>query len=340
MRDSTRSLSPRQDPLLSLSLLLVVVLSICNFATCTTHNRTVTEIRSPTPPKITNMGHVLRNSTILFMGDSLTRYQFLHLVYHVEHGHNVNAPSFLCYGPNTESWNVFYAKSTHLFRDSMLCDCFRQSCCGGLSSFENRLYHSTKYNLTVWFVQWFGEGSPPHGHIKPWLYKTIKEAPHDKCMPANCSSIDNVWQLPPGEFFTEFVNGLAPDHVIFNSGHHTNYSKVPNSATISGMKAAISALKAKGKKTQFIWKSSTPSVKHEGSKTLLIELPDPVAIDWSKNGDILYFDVDPIVRRIWHSFKDPKKAEASMFWDRSHMHCWVYRFVNEHMVRLMKKIVA
>lgn len=60
---------------------------------------------------------------VVFIGDSLTRYQFLATTYRIHFQKTI--PRSLVNEKMFDSWSDFYRKTTTIFSGSMKCDCFR-----------------------------------------------------------------------------------------------------------------------------------------------------------------------------------------------------------------------
>eukprot|EP00002_Diphylleia_rotans_P021505 TRINITY_DN4182_c0_g1_i1.p1 TRINITY_DN4182_c0_g1~~TRINITY_DN4182_c0_g1_i1.p1 ORF type:complete len:349 (-),score=32.98 TRINITY_DN4182_c0_g1_i1:304-1350(-) len=288
------------------------------------------------PPKAENIHPIaLSNMRIMFLGDSLTRYQYLNLAFALEHNDWAEPESLLCCERKTTSWTDFYAQTNKLLKGQEVCDCFRDSCCGGFTVFENRSYYNRRHNISLWYVQWFGEVAHPHGHVPLWDYGNPTDIPQDSCRPFNCSRTDDAWMLATDQFVTRFVEKINPDFVILNSGYHTNYSEARYLSIHDRLRQSISQLTKKGYQTKFIWKATTPYLLQAGINSTLVRNPDLFVDKWLEDG-LQIFDPYVVLKRLWDSFSSPIVAAHRMYWDLKHFNCWVYDHLNHALVHRMK----
>ena len=61
---------------------------------------------------------------IIFLGDSLSRYQYLALMYRM-HFLNRKVPNYMVHEGHHSSWTDFYSNTTMVFGGHMTCDCQR-----------------------------------------------------------------------------------------------------------------------------------------------------------------------------------------------------------------------
>ncbi len=163
----------------------------------------------------------MHNRRLMNVGESVLRYQYLDLIYILTHqtwNHDEQLGNErLILG----EWPSFISVTSKISGQGMeLCECYRLDCCKDWTVNENRKYHNPIMNTTVWYFQWFGDVSYPHGHFS--IEDDIQ--PLD-CMPNNChqNATNNHWSstsLTAGEFILRFVKAHHPDHVILNSGLH------------------------------------------------------------------------------------------------------------------------
>lgn len=89
----------------------------------------------------------LTGKHVLFIGDSLTRYQYLNLVNFLENGHRADHAPHLVEEFQWNDWVTFYTESgRERLNGHEICDCRRE---GYLEGFciENRLYWRPEPNL-------------------------------------------------------------------------------------------------------------------------------------------------------------------------------------------------
>lgn len=112
-----------------------------------------------------------RNLRIVFMGDSITRYQYLSLIYFLQYGywyhydhhdhdhhphrHNLmNAHSFRHPLHHDNDWNEFFLQSNALFYPNEACDCVRHY--NGTIIIERRYYYHPAYNNQITYIHMNG----------------------------------------------------------------------------------------------------------------------------------------------------------------------------------------
>jgi len=197
---------------------------------------------------------------LVFIGDSLTRYQYLTIAYIISFGPDSVVPRKLVNEKLHASWNDFFRYSTNIFRTHMFCDCFRTENLGkkvhrsvnelnkngvGLSKTvgnksihkeygvlnrirENRYFHhSTKFggnliNLNLTYLQFYGDKPSSHGRVLPWKTELF--------------TIDSVmkrskWaygQLSDLLKYHVSVLNPRPTHIILSTGAHYHKRMMSN----------------------------------------------------------------------------------------------------------------
>ena len=105
------------------------------------------------PSPETSSVQPLRNLRLVFLGDSVTRYQYLSLAYFVRHkrwfdpnvtvNNLVNAHSFHHPLHPDEDWNEFFLQSNRLLHPLEICDCLRSR--DGNTVLERRYFYCLLY---------------------------------------------------------------------------------------------------------------------------------------------------------------------------------------------------
>ena len=135
-------------------------------------------------------GTPLQNLRLVFLGDSVTRYQYLSLAYYIRYGYwydtniavNVNnlmnAHSFHHPFHPHEDWNEFFLQSNRILYPMEICDCIRGS---GIKSttnttasdllVERRYFYDTRTNNMLVYINMNGIETSPgrgyYGRLKP-----------------------------------------------------------------------------------------------------------------------------------------------------------------------------
>jgi hypothetical protein len=179
--------------------------------------------------------------SLVFMGDSLSRFQYYSLVYFLRHGEWIDPQSY----PNLVrpmdflggfelnfEWSPWFNASMEALQPYENCDCYREAGRlngqGGKLPFicENRYYHDPVRNNTVTFLQAFGTAAPIRGH---WMAKDAiaqllqyhetknKSAVGDTVGPM-VSRVPYLWQGTWTDVIRGHVADLAPSVLIMNAG--------------------------------------------------------------------------------------------------------------------------
>jgi FkbM family methyltransferase len=144
-----------------------------------------------------------KHEHIVYVGDSLTRYRYLDLVFQ-EHFEGRETPAKLINEKMHKSWKDFYEYSTTIFEKSMKCDCYRSQSWDVPSICENRFYKKPNKNKWLTYIQWFGKHRN-HGHTTPIFNKNV--------------TFD--WEYDIFETVEKIILKLKPKptHIVFNNGY-------------------------------------------------------------------------------------------------------------------------
>ena len=128
---------------------------------------------------------LLRNRHVLFVGDSLLRYQMTALAYFLLTGDNLSQwddavhghPTILSEVPwgvkpplslsQKAAWERYFAALPKIFRGTLLCDCYRDVChpnCSPQSFVTNLHFRLASHGIRVTFVFSAGSKIPPRWH--------------------------------------------------------------------------------------------------------------------------------------------------------------------------------
>ena len=307
----------------------------------------------------------MRNRRLMFVGDSVTRYQYLDLIYFLTNK-KFNHELKLINEKQFNNWNEFFDYTYNMFNTdtvsrsvgsngkykvSELCECYREmTCCDPWHINENRKYHNEELNTTVWFFTWFGTISMPHGHF------TIEDdiQPLD-CMPNKCdkAATNHSWIAnSTAEFVYRFAVAHRPDHVIINTGLHTALDGKNNFFIHEAMEWKKYALMLQETqeglpshlKTKVVYKSITSLVKNDHIADQR-EL-DLGAYELAANGVWEYWDVASTIYELYMVYRKLETAfnfyhgyavgagggNRGFGWDEIHYTPWVYRELNKLLI--------
>lgn len=121
----------------------------------------------------------LRNLRLVFLGDSLTRYQYLSLAYFLRHGrwfdpnisinNLVDAHSFHHPLHPDEDWNEFFWQSNRMLHPMEVCDCLRSQ--NGEILVERRYFYDSIHNNMAVYINMNGNktnsGRGYYGRLQP-----------------------------------------------------------------------------------------------------------------------------------------------------------------------------
>jgi hypothetical protein len=161
----------------------------------------------------------LANKRIVFMGDSLIRYQYLSLIYALTNGQYLN----MSVTPNPvvqrtyENWNDFLRRTNAMFRPLEYCDCFREE----THRLENRFYLDSRRNLSI-AMFYLNDLSTCQGHWNSWKDPELVRLPQYQYMPVS-------WTRTIGETLTWLKEDIFNDSSKNHGANRKNYVVYNNS---------------------------------------------------------------------------------------------------------------
>ena len=170
----------------------------------------------------------IKNLRLAFMGDSVTRYQYLSLVYFLKYGTWIdplnNGRTNPLWHNNFDNWTDFFVQSNSILAPYEQCECHRSNNAKGYAWmkepwFENRFYFDAVKNNSVAFVVKFGN-QPARSNWPPHTVHTQHQ---------NNGVILSLDQLPKNKTFVEYdwhqtideyISNIVPsyDVLVFNAG--------------------------------------------------------------------------------------------------------------------------
>jgi hypothetical protein len=234
------------------------------------------ELRNLTHAAVTRC---LRGRHLVFIGDSLARYQYLNLVQFL----GTASWSFFARDAQLteserewKSWaNFFRGTSARLFGHE-ICDCFRLDDTGGPNfegAAENRYWHMPALGLRVSFISFMGTVHTPAFHALDWLNVTCnagRSSPGQQhvlcaqagCQPGACHQAAAPlapWPAAMLEGALAQLAALAPvDALFINQGLFGN----PGNLSAQGTAALVAPLlraRDRGQVRTLHWKTTTRS---------------------------------------------------------------------------------
>lgn len=265
---------------------------------------------------------IRRKEHIVFVGDSIVRFQYLALVYAIHFGRplptNGRKYDFLTRHHPDITWSQFLAETTSLFSPYMKCDCQ----CGDTATYlhemnENRYYYHPLWNISVTYLASFGTASELRGQWAP---------PTSKYASGNVDFLPNpvlgnfipksyVWVLGEPEAHKEIIAHLEPKPtvIINNRGLHGEVSREDVQSVYDAATQITNCV---------IWKTTTsPGMAFRNRWPVL----------WDEHAKAIY-DIILDTRLVMetHNF-----TNDDHMWDHHHFYGHVYNYFNEELFRVL-----
>ena len=163
----------------------------------------------------------VNNLRLVFMGDSVTRYQYLDFIYYLHTGQWIQNDDYpnLVAEKTFGSWIEFYNITNGAFDGKEKCDCYRAGKFDPLSIFETRYYTDPIRNNYIAYYQKFGL-LPAHGHWEP-EYGFDNNSSTPGSIPTDYT-IDNgtLWEYNWVDVILNHIGKLQPrpDFLVLNAG--------------------------------------------------------------------------------------------------------------------------
>jgi len=111
----------------------------------------------------------LANTSIVMVGDSLMRYQYLSLTFYLRHRQfpHPDARPHLLLEKSWADWHAFMHGGTKLLAPNELCDCYRDDAYNFDAIYENRYYRDGDRNTSVSFFSYVGDWFSMKGRWRP-----------------------------------------------------------------------------------------------------------------------------------------------------------------------------
>lgn len=214
---------------------------------------------------------------VVFIGDSLTRYQFVATAFRLYFQEVI--PKYVVNEKVHRSWLDYFENTTLIFEGSMKCDCFRYQDyrkIGNSFSFsrENRFFsfeikcqNDITIKVMLTYIQFFGDQNSLHGRVLP---SHIEHARPGKKMHKSRWRFHQLSNAIEG-----FVGQLAnrPSHIVLNAGLW------PHKKVMATLKTALIA--ANDISSNVYWKETSPRKTYALKQAALhnFTFNDPTDID-------------------------------------------------------------
>jgi len=166
----------------------------------------------------------LKGKRILFIGDSLTRYQYINLVYFLATGRWSSPVPRNEIEREHKSWNNFYNTTTNRNKNE-ICDCYRGDSLQSIV--ENRYF--TIHNISIMYMQYFNPTNGIKFHEHKYLnFECLHENSGKKCQ-QGCQAGECMQEIGPfissrpliaTGVVSDIVSRLCPTDIVVNIGLH------------------------------------------------------------------------------------------------------------------------
>ena len=266
----------------------------------------------------------LQNKKIVFIGDSVTRYQYLNLIHFIEFGYWNSGPRHVELQKEWPSWKEFFDLGRSRFHGREICDCLREDSeeWTKKSPRENRYYFHETSKLHVIYFSWM----PP---IALELNRTVIDNLKTNTSGGMTSSIYNAHinmtrsYFNLNRFLLAEVLSLSPDFVIVNQGiWRYGFENLANGSNLIDF---AEALKLSSKVS--IWKVTTASMYWRYVRPAS-DVHNNLFLETLKKHGILIFDAYNITASLTGRAREN-------FVDHVHFYPHVYRVLNLELLSII-----
>lgn len=274
---------------------------------------------------------LLANRSIVFIGDSITRYQYLNLAHFLTTGawrgpapHNENEHAWA-------SWTHFHEGTTRRLNTGAtheICDCHRvQDETDPSRILERRYFKHWSANASIAYLQLFGRNDM-RGHSLAWLNGTCAHGPcvQAGCRAGHCAEADHPlhWTLAdaPEGVVRGVIAALAPSILVVNGGYWHNYTDADTVASLLGAGRAA----ARAGVDLLVWKTTTADRDDSlrvHAKQVARLVPALVG-----SGHWRVFDAHAVTAAAKRAAARRGVPLAALYWDDKHFHPPVYAKIN------------
>lgn len=266
----------------------------------------------------------LKGHHVVFIGDSLTRYQYLALIHSLQFGTLVTESVFpsIVEERHWMSWAHFYNGTNNLFYPNEFCDCYRSK----EQNVENRYFFLPSHSINVTYYCFYGTSIHGHWHDQydfdkfrmPWVYQT-----------------DFFWDKTLFDFLYHTFAQLnpTPTLVVMNVGFHTRYmrSHQYNDPAILNdiVKAVLANTKNSSLTHKMVWKTTTFN-RHESSEHKRIS---DLGIQDDERDEIMCSIQGVLcLNTSWTRY-----LPALAYWDEYHVRANSYNTLNKQLIQLLQQ---
>ena len=298
-------------------------------------------IRGCTRPSREEALEGLRDSHLLFMGDSMMRYQYLNLAYFLETGrpfhpgapHNEMAHEWNSAGSVADHWVSFFQGTSERLKTE-ICDCWRPGLENGV---EMRFYFGAR-GVRLTYVQFFAQEFPHQpgrlnvpvaGHNLTAIginaacarRRTCKMDPALCSAPGQCKAAPHWAEDDSIEAISTVSRVYRPDLLLLNTHLWASWDHPFSLVYHEVLRAALSAAALEMPAMAQVWKSGTQTrklfVESAGKRSASIDRGiQDVLLDFRarENGNAGFLDADSLLSSI-----GPDIGADEVFADHVHL---------------------
>jgi len=295
-------------------------------------------------PSLDAVQSVLSGKHVVFVGDSLTRYQYINLVHWLRTGRwFADAPPFSEWEKDWPSWPAFYEGTNNRLRGWEICDCFRDESNTWSSGSEHRYFNDPERAIRITYLQMFGLHNSPFNNLA-WLnvdcmnekFSAALSVGSDcslrrnnisnvcaqtGCLPGKCNAPAIASILPPFHTVSELISSILPvDMLIINSGFWS-IDKLDRDVTENNLMPTLRRLKNLTG-ASVVWKTTTAI--SEG-----FQPRDNEAREAFQSEGWPIYDSYGITASLTRMASESSANKQAIYADRSHYRPWVYKGLNE-----------
>jgi len=254
----------------------------------------------------------VRNLRLAFVGDSITRYQYISLVSYLHSGRwikNSDTPNPVKERDFNSFQNFFAYVSEAVLEGTEACDCFRGAIFNVDEVFENR-YYAENHNYVSVLVK--AGGRPSHGHWEPGTVYGANRTRFEN----NSDFVPPIWSYNWTDLILNHIAKLEPkpDFVVLNAGHWPHdlvpevFEAIRNVTDMVGITS--------------IYSTTTKSVSDRDTSLMPHDVLGCEILEYCLN-------------RSWTAIIT---KDGESYWDNLHLTASVNRMLNEQLLDLLDTI--
>jgi hypothetical protein len=260
-----------------------------------------------------------RNKRIVFIGDSLTRYQTLNLIHflHTNSWAPSDPPHIEMAKVWGEDWWGYKASTTLRFGCRMICDGFRHWDWQAFPGREHRYYHDQSYNLSIDLHVWLPR-TPMLANDRPAAWDFVQLCSNLSRIRAEYEVFEQTAKHNFGNNITEFIRRFVgpqnPDILVVNQGIWEFPELRTNRSFLNDF---VSSLQESAKRV--IWKVTTAAC--DPAKAVI---DDDAFLGVLRSRNVELYDTFKYSKDV--AFR--AKEVGGICWDKLHYEPFVYRELN------------